>query len=399
MPDPVPEPFSIEVPQAELDDLRRRVRSTRWADDHHNDDWRYGVPGAYARELAEYWAEEFDWRATERAINAYDNFRVELDGVPIHFLSVTGKGDRRLPLLLTHGWPWTFWDFDGVIRPLTDPAACGLDDALTFDLIIPSLPGFGFSSPLHTTGIAPEVVADLWRRLMVDVLGHDRFGAHGGDWGAFVSANLAHAHADVLVGAHLSLPALLGVDFASNTAGRPVVGPDDYAPDEAGWYQSWTTRAVTARAHSVVHRASPQTLGWAFTDSPIGLASWIIERRRAWSDCDGNVESVFSKDFLLNLVSIYWFTRTASSSMRAYADMNLDGWHPRHGRTPVLEAPTALAVFPKDLLLLPRTLVERHAQLTHYTVMPRGGHFAAAEQPELLAADIHSFFRQELGIR
>ena len=386
--------FEIEIPQQELDALKRRLQETRWADDFENDDWYYGMPAGYLHELVQYWIDGFDWRAQEASMNRFTHKRIVLDDVPIHFIHQPGRGKRVVPLILSHGWPWSFWDFEQVIEPLSDPAAHGLDDDIAFDVVVPSLPGFGFSSPLRRTGIGPQATADLWHRVMTEELGYDRYGAHGGDWGAFVTANLAHAYADRLIGAHLSLPALLGIDFGgANATGRPFVTAEDYAPEEAGWYEGWTYRMSTfARAHSVVHRASPQTLGWAFNDSPVGLAAWIVERRRNWSDNSGDVEEVFSKDFLLTLVSLYYLTATAHTSMRAYKDMGLDTWKPRHDRKPVLEAPIGMAVFPQDLLLLPRTMVAQYSNLVHWTVMPRGGHFAAAEQPELLTEDIRKFF-------
>jgi pimeloyl-ACP methyl ester carboxylesterase len=388
--------FEIEITQPQLDDLRRRLHATRWARDFANDDWGYGMPEHYLRPLVEYWADEFDWRAQEAAMNEFDHYRTSIDDVPIHFIHQRGTGRRVIPLVMTHGWPWSFWDFRHTIGPLSDPAAHGLDDSIAFDVVVPSLPGFAFSSPLLRPGISPAVTADLWAKLMRDVLGYDRFGAHGGDVGAFVSANLAHAHADKLIGAHLTLPALLGIDFGgSNATGKPFVSAEDYAPEEEGWHEGWTMRMSTyARAHSVVHRASPQTLAWAFNDSPAGLAAWIVERRRNWSDCGGDVENVFPRDFLLSTVSLYYLTETIGTSMRGYRDMGLDTWKPRHERTPVLEAPVGMAVFPRDLLLLPRTMVATYANLVHWTVMPRGGHFAPSEAPELVVEDIRAFFSE-----
>jgi pimeloyl-ACP methyl ester carboxylesterase len=385
------EEFTIAVSDDAIRDLRDRLARTRWAEDFGNDDWRYGTNGTYLHELVDYWLDLYDWREHESAMNAYPQRRVIIDDIAVHFMHIKGRGRRRVPLVLTHGWPWSFWDFKDVLTPLSNPAAVGLDDALAFDLVVPSLPGYGFSSPLRRSGLSPQHVADLWCSLMVDVLGYDLFVAHGGDQGAIVTANLAHAHSDHLLGAHMSLPVVLGLDWGSNPAGKYVVGPEDYGPTEQGWFEGWTARLKSARAHSVVHRDAPQTLGYAFNDSPVGLAAWIIERRRAWSDCDGDIESVYSKDFLLTLVSIYWFTQTVHTSMRSYPA--LEAWAPRHDRRPTLQAPVGMAVFPKDLLLLPRTMMAEHANLVHWSVMPRGGHFAAAEQPELLAADIHAFVR------
>ncbi|MET0828122.1 MAG: epoxide hydrolase family protein [Microbacterium sp.] len=388
-------PFTIDVSDEELATLRRRLVEARFAEDFQNEDWGYGMNGAYLKELVDYWINEYDWRAHEAEINSYQNVRGEIDGVIVHALIAEGKGKRRIPLILSHGWPWTFWDFKDVIVPLTDPASVGLDDAVAFDVVIPSLPGFGYSSPLRQTGLSPQRISDLFHKLMTEELGYERYAVHGGDLGSFVSANLGHGHAESVIGVHLSLPAMLGVDFAANTAGsKAVVGPEDFADDEQGWFEHNLDRAAKTRAHSIAHRESPQSLGFAFNDSPIGLASWIVERRRLWSDCNGDVESVFSKDFLITLLSIYWFTQTVTTSMRAYADMGLGDWERRHDRIPTLDVPTAIAVMPEDNLLLPRAFVEKHVNLRRWTRMPRGGHFAAAEQPELIANDIRAFFSE-----
>jgi pimeloyl-ACP methyl ester carboxylesterase len=380
------ERFEIAIPQSDIDDLRSRLAHTRFADDFANESWRYGVEGNYLRELVAYWHDAYDWRAVEADINSYPHHRVEIDDVPVHFMHVRGTGPAPLPLVLTHGWPWTFWDFHKVVRPLTDPASFGGDPADAFDLVVPSLPGYGFSSPLRRTGVSAAVTARLWVRLMREVLGYPRFGAHGGDWGALVSANIGHAFAEDVVGIHLSMPLVM-------TMLPYQVKPEDYGAGEEGWHERMLSRLRMARSHVAVHRDDPQTLAWALNDSPAGLAAWIIERRRAWSDCDGDIERRFSKDDLLTAISIYWFTQTFHTSARYYAESF--GGRPQlaHDRKPAIEAPTGVAVFPQDLMLLPRALVAQHANLVHWTVMPRGGHFAALEEPELLAQDIREFFR------
>jgi pimeloyl-ACP methyl ester carboxylesterase len=388
---PESQDFEIAIPDEAIADLRQRLRQTRFPDDFAND-WSYGITGTYLRELVDYWVEEYDWREHERAMNRYQHRLVVLDEVPVHYMRVRGRGQRVVPLILTHGWPWSFWDFAQVIGPLSDPAAHGLHDAIAFDLVVPSLPGYGFSSPLRKTGVNLAKVADLWARLMTEVLGYERFAAHGGDWGAFVTAHLAHAHADKLIGAHQTFPAVVGVANIMELA-----GPDDYGPDEAGWYESWRSRMATTLPHAMVHRSFPQTVAVAFNDSPAGLAAWIIDRRRLWSDCGGDVESVFSRDFLLTLVSIYWYTETYHTMARLYSENARMPWAPRHNRQPPAEAPTAVAVFPRELLLLPRGLMERHANIARWTIMPRGGHFAAAEQPGLVVDDIRAFFDDLTG--
>ena len=381
-----PTPFTIHVPQPELDDLAERLARTRWADDFANESWVYGVEGGYLRELVDHWRHHFDWRAVEARMNAVPQYRVVVDDVPVHYAHVRGTGPSPLPLVLSHGWPWTFWDFEAVIGPLTDPAAHGGDPEDAFDVVVPSLPGFGFSSPLRRTGMHPGAIADLWCRLMVDVLGYERFAAQGGDWGAFVTAWLGHAHADRVVGIHQSMPA-----FITTASGRLTA--DDFAPDELPRYETMQAKAGTIASHLAVQTHDPQTLAWALHDSPVGLAAWIVERRRGWSDCDGDVERRFSKDDLLTTVSLYWFTQTFHTSARIYADTRRVRPRPVHDRMPEVEAPTAIAVFPQDVIQYPRAVAERHANVQRWTVMPRGGHFAPMEEPGLLVDDIREAFR------
>jgi pimeloyl-ACP methyl ester carboxylesterase len=291
-----------------------------------------------------------------------------------------------MPLVLTHGWPWTFWDYAELIRPLADPAAHGGDAADAFDVVVPSLPGYGFSTPLRRTGVTWASTADLWARLMGDVLGYERFAAQGGDWGAFVTGELGHRFADRLHGIHLTLPAHPALGFNR-------MQPDDFAPEEQDRFALMSRRMSSATAHLAVHSSDPQTLAYAFCDSPVGLAAWIVERRRNWSDCDGHVERRFSKDDLLTTVMIYWLNQSIGTSMRFYWENMRLAWKPAHDRSPAIEAPTGIAVFPKELLFLPRKLAEKNANLTHWSEMASGGHFAPAEEPELLVADIRACFR------
>jgi pimeloyl-ACP methyl ester carboxylesterase len=375
-----PEPFTVAIPDAELDDLRRRIESTRWADDFANDDWAYGVERGWLEEMTGYWAGGFDWRAQEEAINAFPQFRVELDGVPVHFVHVRGSGEGRIPLVLTHGWPWTFWDYKAVIRPLADAG---------FDVVVPSLPGYGFSAPLRIPGIALRRIGELWVALMRDVLGYDRFAAAGGDWGAAVSAELGHAHAEHLLGVYLTMATWPGQDLAA-------LVPERFAEDEQWMLPRLAEAARLAASHMAVQRSDPQTLAYALADSPVGTAAWLWERRRGWSDCDGDVLSVFDRDFLCTTASIYWFTGTIGTSFRLYYEHFAGGWPPCHDRTPIVEAPTGIGVFPKDMLLVPRALAEQDTNLVRWSVLPRGGHFAPAEQPELVVEELEAFFTEDL---
>ena len=380
------EPFHIHITDERLSRLDERLRTTIWADDLAADDddpWRYGVSGPYLRELVAYWREKYDWRAQEAAMNRWPHVRGEIDGVTIHALHERGSGPAPLPLVLTHGWPWTFWDFAKVIEPLAHPERFGGDPADAFDVVAPSLPGSVFSSP-GRAGVGWRETATLWVKLMSE-LGYERFGAQGGDSGAYVTAQLAHEFPDHLVGAHLTFPALIGADLGAMTR-------DDFEPDEVDAFDR-KDRTPSNMTHFLTHIFEPQTLTWAMQDSPVGLAAWMLQRRRAWSDCHGDVERRFTKDELITTFALYWLTGTFGGSVRFYADSFGAPWTPSHDRRPTLQAPTGIAVFPRELLHVPRQLAEREAHLVHWTRMDRGGHFAAAEEPELVVEDLRAFFR------
>jgi pimeloyl-ACP methyl ester carboxylesterase len=382
------EPFTIDVPQAVLEDLGERLARTRWTGDFANEDWGYGANAGYIRDLAAYWRDGYDWRAREARMNRLAQFRTAIDGVDIHFVHVRGKGPRRTPILLSHGWPWTFWDFHKVIGPLTDPAAYGGDPADAFDVVAPSLPGFGFSTPLSTPGINWWKTAELWVGLM-DRLGYARFGAHGGDVGAFISAQLGHKHADRIIGVHLTTPGKL--TFMTGGSGWDEA---EYALEEAGYLTRMRQVRATETGHLVVQSTKPQSLAVAFADSPAGLLAWLVDKRRNWGDCHGDVESRFSKDDLLDSAMIYWSTNSYHTSARYYYEGRRHSWRPSHNRSPVVEAPTAIAVFPAELTFAPRQSAGRYYDLRRWSVMPSGGHFAAMEEPALLVDDIRGFFRE-----
>jgi len=379
-------PFTVEVPQADLDDLRSRLARTRWADDYANEDWKYGVERGWLQEMVAYWLDGYDWRAEERAINAYPNFRVELDGIPIHFLHCKGVGPSPMPLVVTHGWPWTFWDMRKLIGPLTDPVAHGGDAADAFDVVVPSLPGYGWSVPLRTPGVNVGRVADLWVQLMRDALGYDRFGAYGGDWGAMVTAQLGHAHAAHVIGVEMSLPTIPGID-------RRAIPAEAWAPEEQWMLARMAEAERLIRSHVTVHIHDPQTLAYALADSPVGTAAWLWERRRAWSDHGGDVLDVFSRDELITLASIYWLTGSITTSLRLYFDHFNAPWPLVHDRSPTIEVPTAFAIFPKELVLLPRSVAAAHSDLRQWTLMEKGGHFGPVEAPAAVAEDLRRFFR------
>ncbi len=379
-------PFRVDIPQADIDALRTRLGHTRWAPELDNSDWSYGVNGGYLRELTAFWRDGFDWRAQEAKINAFPQFKTEIDGVPIHFIHVRGNGPRPTPIILNHGWPWTFWDMKDVIGPLADPAAYGGDPSDAFDVVVPSLPGFCFSGPLPHSGIGYVETAELWVKLMRG-LGYERFVTQGGDAGAFVSARLGHAHRDSIIGVHLTFPVLPGVP---NEAGDPA----DFSPAEKAMAAGDQERCRTAQIHTLVNAIDPQTLAWAMHDSPVGLAAWLLIRRRDWSDCDGDVEKKFDRDTLLTHVSLYWFTDSlVSSQLFCRASGFPKPPALANDVKPEINVPTAMAVMPKDLLHRPRSLVAAHADLRRWTDFSSGGHFAPAEEPEALVEDIRAFVR------
>lgn len=383
------EPFRIAIADEELDDLAARLARVRSPVEVANDDWSYGTNGAYLRELVDHWRHRFDWRAQERAMNQLPHFRTTVDGIPIHFVHVRGAGPRPMPILLGHGWPWTFWDFQKVIGPLHDPAAFGGSPEDAFDVIVPSLPGYTFSTPLTTPGINYWRTADLWVALM-NGLGYPRFAAQGGDWGGLVAMQLGHKYAERIIGVHLHFVMPL-----TARAGKSV--EDAFGPDEQDMLAANRRFARDGSGYSSIQATRPQTLAHALEDSPVGLCAWLVEKRRSWSDCGGDVERRFSKDDLLTTVSLYWLTRSYGSSARFYYEAAHHPWRPSHDRTPVVEAPTAIAVFPRDVLRMPRAWTERYCNVQRYTNMPVGGHFAPMEEPARLIDDIRAFFRPLRG--
>ena len=381
------ETFTIDVPQDILTDLHVRLDKARLAQDFANPRWEYGTNGDYLQELIAYWRKDYDWRKHEREMNAFANYKTTIDGIPIHFIHEPGKGPNPLPLILSHGWPWTFWDFHKVIRPLSDPAAFGGDPADAFDVVVPSLPGYGFSTPLITTGINFWRTADLWVDLMQNVLGYEKFAAQGGDGAAIITAQLGHKYADKLIGTHVNLMAPLSVFIDSL--------PDEslYGPGEEDWYEKNNHFFTAESGYSALQTTKPQTLAFALNDSPVGLCSWIVEKRRTWSDCNGEVEKRFSKDDLLTTVMIYWITQSFGTSARYYYEATHNPWQPSHNRRPVVESPMGVAVFQKEVILMPRKWAEEYYNLKRWTLMPSGGHFAAMEEPQLLVDDVREFFR------
>lgn len=349
--------------------------------------WDYGTEAAYLKELVEYWQHRFDWRLQEAAINRLAHFRAEVDGLNIHFIHERGQGKHPLPLIVTHGYPDSFLRFQKIIPLLTDPAAHGGDASDSFDVVVPSLPGYGFSDPPKKTGMLFKT-GDLWAKLMTHELGYKRFGAHGGDWGGTVTEHLARSHADCVVGIHLT-----DVPF-----GHLFQKPAQLSSPEEKFIKASKKWQKTEGAYAMIQGTKPQSLAFGLNDSPVGLAAWLVEKFRTWSDCGGNIESCFSKDELLTNITLYWLTGTIGSSFQFYYDATNAGaitWTVEMIKkwTGSSKVPTGFASFPKDLLPPPREWAERFFNIQRWTEMPRGGHFAAWEQPELLVEDIRAFFR------
>jgi pimeloyl-ACP methyl ester carboxylesterase len=380
----MPARYELHVEDAVLEDLHERLRRTRWPDEAPGaPPWQYGTDLGYLRELVTYWQEGYDWRAQEQQLNAFAQYTARVAGIELHFVHVPGQGPQALPLVLSHGWPGSWWEFHKLIPMLTDPASFGADPADAFSVVAPSLPGYVLSFRPGQPRFGAPAIADAFAKLMTDVLGYARFGAQGGDWGSFISAALGLNHAEHVVGIHLNLlplrrddPALVAGDAPEQVAYRAEL--DNWLREETGY--------------STIQGTRPQTLAYALTDSPVGLAAWIVEKFRIWSDCGGRIESRFSKDELLTNIMLYWVTGAIGSSFWPYYARQHEGW--------LLPGPKAVDVpmgyisFPRDILHPPRVLAGRaFHNIQRWTVCTRGGHFAALEEPEALADDIRAFFR------
>jgi pimeloyl-ACP methyl ester carboxylesterase len=382
-----PEAFEISVSQSVLDDLRQRLERTRWIDGLGEDGWDFGLSIPYMRELVRYWQHEFDWRAQEAAINRFPHYVATVDDRRVHFIHQRGNGPDPLPIVLTHGFPDSFLRFAKIIPMLADPASHGGNANDAFDVIVPSLPGFAYSTR-DESGPTLFQVADLWHRLLTEQLGYDRFAAHGGDWGSFVTEMLARDHSSAVVGIHLT-------DVPYYHAMQP---PKDLSRAEDKYLKSIQDFSSAKGAYAIIQSAQPHALALGLNDSPAALAGWLVEKFRRWSDCDGDVESSFSKDELLSNVMIYWVTGTINQSFGPYADMGNAGaveWTKQKLKQVIgsSNVPAGFALFPKDLSDPPREWAERFFDIKRWTEMPRGGHFAALEEPELLVNEIREFFR------
>ncbi len=366
-----------------LADLRERLERARWPGEIPGSGWGYGSNLEYMRELVDYWRTSYDWRAHERELNRFRHYRATVDGVGLHFIRERGAGPKPLPLLLIHGWPGSVYEFASVVPMLADPSRFGGDPADAFDVIAPSLPGYGFSDPTRERGFGIQRMGDLFARLM-DLLGYTRFVAQGGDWGAVISSYMGYAHPDRLLGIHLNM---LGVAPHPEDRVNPPLSPAEQAfLKEAEAFQREET------GYQWIQGTRPQTLAYGLNDSPVGLAAWLVEKFRAWTDCDGDVERRFSKDRMLTLITIYWVTETINSSMRLYYEVRQRPWRLKKGER--IRVPTGVAAFPKEILRPPREWAERVYTVARWTAMPAGGHFAAMEEPEALVREIRAFARE-----
>ncbi len=382
-----PEAFTLRVSDSEISELRGRLRQTRFPDQAPGDPWEYGTSVDYLRGLLDYWTNRFDWRAQEGRLNAFPQFKVPLHDINVHFLHVPGKGPNPCPLLLMHGWPGSVFEFLEILPRLTDPASFGGDPADAFTVVAPSLPGYGLSFTPGQKRFGIEEIADSLTDLMTGPLGYKRFAAQGGDWGGITAARMGYAHPDKLVGIHVNF--LGGVRREPGLITNPTPEEAKYRDDLTHWQKEET-------AYQWIQGTRPQTLSFALTDSPAGLAAWIIEKFRGWSDCNGNLDSVFSRDHLLANISLYWFTGAIGSSFFPYYFRMHRPWPIPEGAA--ITVPTGYTEFPREILRPPRSLAERtYTNIRRWTVMPRGGHFAAMEQPDALATEIRAFFRPLRG--
>ena len=377
-------PFRIEVPEDALGDLRERLGRTRWPEAEKVDDWSQGVPLSYLRELCRHWAEDYDWRATERRLNLLPQFRTEVDGLGIHFLHVRSPHPDAFPVVLTHGWPGSVVEFLKVIGPLTDPTAHGGDAADAFHLVIPSLPGYGFSDRPAQPGWGVERIAGAWARLMAR-LGYRRYGAQGGDWGTSVSTAIAQQDPEHVAGIHLT-PPLAPPDPATL---------DDLTDRERAALASLEHAAEWESGYSQEHATRPQTIGYGLVDSPAALCAWIVEKLWAWTDHDGQLETVLTRDELLDNVMLYWLPGTGASSARLYWESirQVNRWI-SGPVTDTVAVPTGCSIFPRELQRPSRRwAARRFLDIRWWNELDKGGHFAAFEQPELFVDEVRSFFR------
>jgi epoxide hydrolase len=371
-------PFRIEIPQTDLDELRARLESTRWPDQVPDSGWDYGIPLDYVQQLAEYWRTSYYWRVHEQALNAFPQFTTGIDGQRVHFLHVSSPEPDATPLIMTHGWPGSIVEFINIIGPLTNPQAHGADPADAFHLVVPSIPGYGFSGPTQDRGWNVHRIAQAWDELMLR-LGYQRYGAQGGDWGSAISRELGLIAGDHIIGVHLNMLFPWVPEEAT-----------DLTDAERSHVETMRRFRATGSGYGAIQSTRPQTLAYGLTDSPAGQLAWIAEKFGEWTD-DGLPDEAVDRDQLLTNIMVYWLTRTAGSSARLYYEAARSG---SSGPPKVSTAPTGLAVFAREIARPIRRFAELSNNIVHWTEFDRGGHFAAMEQPDLLVGDVRAFFSQ-----
>ncbi|PCJ52050.1 MAG: multidrug MFS transporter [Candidatus Hydrogenedentota bacterium] len=376
------EPFTIHVPDDVLVDLKERLKRTRFPNQLDGAGWDYGTELGYLRELVDYWLNDFDWRAQEEALNTFSHFRMEVNGLGMHFIHERSPHEDALPLIITHGWPGSIFEFHKIISKLTRPEEYGGDKTDAFHVVCPSIPGYGFSDAPRKPGFDVKEAA-VHNVALMEQLGYTRYGAQGGDWGSVISSWTAVLAPEQVCGLHLNMV------LAWPPRGEDT--PPELTEEEVRRLGDARKFQKEETGYQRIQGTKPQTLGYGLTDSPAGLAAWIVEKFRTWSDCNGDVESRFTKDELLTSIMIYWINENIASSTRLYYET----YKAKHSGPPkeYVEAPTACAVFPKELSRLPRSWAERSYNITRWTEMPKGGHFAAMEEPDLLVEDIRAFFK------
>jgi pimeloyl-ACP methyl ester carboxylesterase len=369
------EKFKINIPQQTLDDLRERLAKTRFPDEVDGANWDYGTNSDYVKELCTYWQNDFDWRKQEAELNKFNHFQTKIDDVKIHFIHEKGQGANPIPLLLTHGFPDSFYRFYKLIPLLTAEK-----NGVSFETVAPSIPGYGFSEKPSEKGFDTTRIADLFAKLMTEKLGYKKFAAHGGDWGSSITQQIAFGYEKSLLGIHLT-------DIPWHHLF--TIPPEDLSEAEKKYLETGKNWSQKEGGYAAIQSTRPQTLAYGLNDSPAGLAAWIIDLFQRWCDCDGDLGTRFTKDELLTNITIYWTTETINSACRLYYETMQKMMESGDKTTKVL---TGAAIFPKDLIPAPREFAERFFNLQHWTEMPSGGHFAALEEPELLANDIREFF-------
>lgn len=376
-----PRPFKLHVSDDVLADLKQRLARVRWPDEVPDNHWKYGTDMPYLKSLVQYWRDGYDWRKHEAHFNSFNQYKVDVGGIDVHFIREEGKGPAPMPLLLSHGWPGSVHEFHKILPMLTDPVQFGgkADDAFT--VIAPSLLGYAFSYTPNQR-FAVEKIVDVFAQLMTDVLGYKRFAAQGGDWGTFITSRLGYAYPDRLVGIHVNLLAL-----------RPdTTRPTNPTPDEQRYFEELAHWVKEETGYQAIQGTKPQTLAYGLTDSPVGLAAWIVEKFQTWSDNRGDLDAYLGKDDILTNIMFYWITGGIGSSFWPYYARYHGAWPVPDGER--IKVPMGYSEFPKEIRKPPRSLAEHmYADIRRWTTMPKGGHFAALEQPELLAHEIREFFR------